>query len=168
MCPALSHCFTLTLISIITYLSSAPLFNHLLFILPLWHAMHTHACAHTHTCAQTHTYTAHQHNSFHPNPHNICLSPLESAVCYTLICCCLIFMFSKSHWRTNGVYISSTLYCFTPLVNILFMLSLLSSVALPFFRFNQPEVTSWGQTQDNTGSPHTPQIRQVRLGESSG
>lgn len=44
----------------------------------------------------------------------------------------------------------------------------ISSVALSVFRFNQSEVTGWGQTQDNTGSLHTPQIRQVRLGESSG
>lgn len=38
------------------------LFNHLLFILPLWHTMYTHMCARTHT--------PHQHNSFssfHPD-----------------------------------------------------------------------------------------------------
>lgn len=106
----------------------------LIFILPIWHAMYTHTLADTHTCTCKHThtcaYTPHQHNSCHPNPHNICLSHLESCFYYTSICYCLIFMFSKCHRSKTGIYISSTLHCFTPLVNILFMLSLLTSVLL--------------------------------------
>lgn len=43
----------------------------------------------------------------------------------------------------------------------------LSCLFRPFSRFGQPEVPSGGQTEDLPGSLHTPQIRQVRSGESS-
>lgn len=130
---------------------------------------HTHTLADTHMHVQTHTYT-------HVCVHNINTQYLSIS---SGICCLLYIdkllphiygfqMSLKQNWHIYIYFFYTVMFYTTCRYFIRAFSAHISSVALSFFRFNQSEVTSWGQTQDNTGSLHTPQIRQIRLGESSG